>query len=128
MTFSSDSTELFVIDWELAQVGPRVYDLGQMVGDLYERQHFNHVDGALWVLEGFADGYGQLSNEMAFRTAIHAGVHLIGWYNRRPPDGALDAPLDRATEAMALGRDFVLKGWERDREWFRVSVLAPLFA
>ncbi len=45
--------QLFIVDWELAQIGHRAYDLGQMIGDLYERKHFNDVDCALWIMEGF---------------------------------------------------------------------------
>jgi len=121
------ANKLFVIDWEFAQFGHRAYDLGQMIGDLYERKHFRDVDSAIWVMEGFVDGYGDLSHEMAFRTAIHTGIHLIGWYTRRAPNSPLDSTPDKVFEAMKLGRDFVVKGWEKDKNWFQGSILAPLF-
>ncbi|KAH6681391.1 kinase-like domain-containing protein [Halenospora varia] len=78
-------TRLFVVDWEFAQFGHRSYDIGQMIGDLYERKHFKNVDGALWAIDAFIDAYGALSEEMAFRTAIHTGVQLITWMTRGPP-------------------------------------------
>lgn len=119
--------KLFIIDWEFTQFGHRAYDLGQMIGDLYERKHFNDVESALWTLRGFVDGYGQLSDEMAFRTAIHAGVHLIGWYNRRSPNSPLKGTQDQISHAITLGIDFVVRGWEKDKNWLEQSVLAPLF-
>ncbi|CAM1508891.1 Fc.00g026300.m01.CDS01 [Cosmosporella sp. VM-42] len=119
--------EFSVIDWEFAQFGPRAYDLGQMIGDVYERKHFHNVDGALWTIRGFIKGYGGLSEEMAFRTAIHVGVHLLGWYTRRVPTSPLKGTPEQIADAVKLGRDFVLKGWEKDRTWFEGSVLASLF-
>ncbi|KAL1854448.1 hypothetical protein VTK73DRAFT_8745 [Phialemonium thermophilum] len=128
---SRSPVRLVVIDWEFAQIGHRAYDLGQMVGDLYERHHFHSVDSSLAILGEFVRGYrgsdGSLSDELAFRTVIHAGVHLIGRFTRRPPNGRLADPQDKLSGAMGLARDWILKGWERDREWFGRSALAPLF-
>lgn len=118
---------LLIIDWELAQFGHRAIDVGAMMADLYERKHFKDVDTVIPAMKGFADGYGRISDEIAFRTAIHAGVHLICWHIRGNPNLPLSAPMDKVLSALALGRDFVLKGWEKDRQWFESSVLAPLF-
>lgn len=98
------------------------------MADLYERKHFHDVDAVIPAMRGFAEGYGRMSDEMAFRTAIHAGVHLICWHIRRNPNHPLPAPLNKVIAALSLGRDFILKGWEKDRNWFEGSVLAPLFA
>ncbi|KAF2789573.1 hypothetical protein K505DRAFT_284130 [Melanomma pulvis-pyrius CBS 109.77] len=122
-----DEIKLSVIDWEFAQFGHRAYDLGQMIGDLYERKHFKDVDGALAAIYGFINGYGEVSEEMAFRTAIHAGVHLICWYNRRPPKSPLKCTPEQGLSVVKLGRDFVVKGCKKDRDWFEGSVLASLF-
>lgn len=90
-------------------------------------KHFHNAEGAMWTLEGFVHGYGGLSDELAFRTAIHAGVQLLQWYNRRdplmPPKGT---PGERAAAAIA-GRDFILRGWAKDKAWFENSALAALF-
>jgi thiamine kinase-like enzyme len=118
---------MFIIDWEFTQFGHRAYDLGQIIGDLYERKHFKGVNGATWAIQGFIDGYGPLTNEMAFRTAIHAGVHLICWYTRRPQKGPLPASPEQVTDLLKLARDFVVKGWEKDRRWFEDTSLAHLF-
>jgi len=119
---------LFVIDWELAQFGHRAIDIGGMLADLYERDHFKGSDAVLPAMKGFADGYGRISDEMAFRTAIHAGVHLICWHIRRNPNLPLSAPTEKVLSALTIGRDLVLKGWDKDRWWLENSVLAPLFA
>ena len=124
----SEGTNMFIIDWEFAQFGHRAYDLGQMIGDLCERKHFNNDSpSAEQVLQGLITGYGPVTREMAFRTAIHAGIHLICWYIRRAPDSPLPYPIEQATRLIELGRDFVVKGWNADRDWFQDSMLAPLF-
>ncbi|KUI74211.1 hypothetical protein VM1G_10053 [Cytospora mali] len=123
-----EPNRLFIIDWENVQFGHRAIDIGGMMADLYERKHFKSVDAVIPVMRGFAEGYGQIRDEMAFRAAIHAGVHLICWHIRRNPNLPLPAPMDKVFPALKLGRDFILKGWEHDRKWFESSVLAPLFA
>jgi len=123
------ANELFIIDWELAQFGHRSCDLGQIVGDLYERKVYSNLDTAISTMEGVIDGYGILSDdEMAFRTAIYVGVHLISWYNRRPRKGPRVAPPEVIVAGLTIGRDFMVKGWEKDRAFFQGSALASLFA
>jgi thiamine kinase-like enzyme len=123
----SEGKNIFVIDWELAQYGRKEYDLGQMIGDLYERKHFKGVDSALRIMQGFVSGYGVLSDKMAFRTAIHAGVHLICWYIRRDPNAPFTEAPEQIQDAIRIGTDFIVKGWMRDRTWFEASSLACLF-
>ncbi|KAI1159877.1 kinase-like domain-containing protein [Nemania serpens] len=122
-----DDAKLLIVDWEFAQFGHRAYDIGQMVGDIYERKHFWGTDGAVPAIEGFIEGYGGLNDELAFRVAIHAGSNLIAWYTRRNPNAPLRFPLEVVTDAMRLGRDWILKGWEKDRVYFEESPLACLF-
>ncbi|KAI1644676.1 kinase-like domain-containing protein [Daldinia loculata] len=123
----TSGAKLFIVDWEFAQFGHRAYDIGQMVGDIYERKHFFQTDGAVPAIEGFIQGYGGLEDELAFRTAIHAGVQLIGWYTRRAPTAPLQFPLEKVTDAMRIGRDWILKAWQKDRDYFQSSPLASLF-
>jgi hypothetical protein len=124
---SSAGIDVSIIDWELAQFGRRVYDLGQLIGDLYERKRFNGVRIALRIIEGFSAGYGGLTDDMAFRVAIHVGVHLICWYIRRDPNEPFSESLELCEEAIMIGTDFIVKGWEKDRRWFEQSELACLF-
>ncbi|KAI9706172.1 MAG: hypothetical protein M1820_004933 [Bogoriella megaspora] len=118
---------IFIIDWELAQIGRIEYDLGQMIGDLYERKHFMNAHTALWMIQGFVFGYGVLSDDMAFRIAIHAGVHLICWYIRGNPAAPFTKPPEQIQDAMRIGTEFIVRGWTRDRAWFESSELACLF-
>ncbi|KAJ6787823.1 hypothetical protein PWT90_09701 [Aphanocladium album] len=124
---ADNDKRLAIIDWESCQFGPRAFDIGGMIGDMCERNHFRSVKAALSAMEGFIEGYGPISEAQAFRAAMHAGVFLITWYNRRAPGSPLPAPLDVAREAMALGVQFIVRGWEKDRAWFKTSILASLF-
>jgi hypothetical protein len=119
---------LYVIDWEYVQFGHRAYDLGQMIGDLLEARHFKNSACATWAMEGFVRGYGPVDDDLAFRTAIHAGVHLISWSTRRKADGSLCAPLDQATSMMQMAVDFIVKARRKERKWFLSSPIACLFS
>ena len=123
-----ETISLFVVDWEFAQFGHRAYDIGQMIGDLYERKHFEDLENTIWAVEGFVDGYGVLSDDLAFRTAIHAGVQLLCWYIRRDPRTPPKGTPEQIIGAVRIGVDFIVKGWERDRAWFENTPLASLFA
>ena len=122
-----DAINLFVVDWEFTQFNHRAYDLGQIIGDLYERKHFKSLENTIWAIEGFVDGYGGLSDDLAFRTAIHTGVHFLCWYIRRDPRTPPKGTPEQIIGAVRIGVDFVVKGWERDRAWFETSPLASLF-
>ncbi|KAI2613263.1 kinase-like domain-containing protein [Hypoxylon sp. NC1633] len=125
---SQGSNKLFIIDWENIQYGHRAVDVGGILADLYERYHFKGIAASLAVMEGFIQGYGKLSEELAFSTAIHAGVHLICWYYRRDRNAPLPHPLPKVFAALTTGRDLILQGWVKDKNGLRDSVLASLFA
>ncbi|EED22207.1 conserved hypothetical protein [Talaromyces stipitatus ATCC 10500] len=122
------TTEIFIIDWEFAQFGHRSTDLGQIVGDLYERKVYNNLENAMSAMEGVIEGYGVMSDEMAFRTAIYLGVHLISYYNRRPQKGPRVASPEVILAGLTVGRDFIVKGLQKDGAFFQDSALASLFA
>ncbi|KAK6221398.1 hypothetical protein LQW54_001499 [Pestalotiopsis sp. IQ-011] len=121
----NEPPQLGIIDWEFAQFGHRSYDLGQIVGDLYEKAVFLNADTKS-VMEAIIAGYGDLSDDMAFRTAIYVGVHLIGWYHRRPRS-APPVAQEVVAAGLSIGRDFICKGWEKDRKFFGSTALASLF-
>ena len=60
---------------------------------------------------------------LAFRTSIHVGVHLICWASRVQGWGSKE----QVEKVVEVGRDFVVKGWENDREFFDGTVLKCLF-
>jgi hypothetical protein len=99
-----------------------------MIGDLLEARHFKNSMCAIWAMDGFIKGYGPIDDDLAFRTAIHAGAHLIAWGSRRGVDGSLTAPLEQATELMQMAVDFIVKGRRRQKDWFlSSSPIACLF-
>ncbi|KAK3356715.1 kinase-like domain-containing protein [Lasiosphaeria hispida] len=121
----SDSviTPMFVVDWEVVSLGVRVRDVAQMMAELYMHKIFKRIDAGAWLMKGFLAGYGGLDTNEAFRAAIHIGCHLVvigggvqGW----------GSPED-VERVVALGRDMITKGWQRDREWFTGSGVSCLF-
>ncbi|OQD72107.1 hypothetical protein PENPOL_c001G00212 [Penicillium polonicum] len=116
-------TTMFIVDWELSQIGSRALDLGQMIAELYETKLFKNVDGGVWIIQGFLEGYGALEDEMAFRTAIHVGVHLVCWGSRVPGWGTQK----QIEEVVKLGRDLIVHGWRKDKAWFAEGILSCLF-
>lgn len=114
---------LFVIDWELSHVSSLAFDLGQMFAELFELKHFKDIDAGVWLIEAFMQGYGEIDDDFAFRTAIHVGVHLICWGSRVQGWGTKE----QVEKVVEVGRDFVVKGWEKDRAFFEVTALKCLF-
>lgn len=98
-----------------------------MLGDIYERYHFNDIQIALDIFRGFIQGYGKIDEAMAFRMAIHTGVHLLGWYIRRAPETPPTGTQEQIDGAVRIGMEFILRGWRKDRRWFEGSVLSSLF-
>lgn len=118
---------LSVIDWEFCQLGHRSHDIGQMIACLYERHHFNGAEGAMTAIQGFLQGYGEMSDEMALKTAFRMGVYMVGWYTRRAPDSAIPHSAHMIRKWLEMGRDFVLKALARDQDWFLEIWLRSLF-
>ncbi|EIT80308.1 kinase-like domain-containing protein [Aspergillus flavus] len=117
------NTPLFIIDWELAQCGTRALDLGQMMAELYELKHYKDIDAGVWIIQGITEAYPALSEEMAFRTLIHVGTHLI-YFGSTVPGWGTDGQI---TDVVRLGRDLIVKAWEKDKSWFKGGVWECLF-
>lgn len=64
-----------------------------------------------------------LSEEMAFRTAIHVGVHLVIWGSTVPGWGSEQ----QIKEVVKVGRDLIVHGWNKNRAWFEGGALECLF-
>ena len=94
-----------------------------MFAELFEVKHFKDTEAGFWLIESFMDGYGNIEDKMAFKVAIHVGVHLICWGSRVPGWGT-----ERQVEdVVRIGKDFVVKGWEEDKSFFADGPLACLF-
>jgi hypothetical protein len=114
---------LLITDWELAQIGSRALDLGQIIAELYMLKHFKDIDAGLWVIEGFAEGYQEINDDIAFRTIIHVGVHLVFWGSTIAGWGTKE----QVRDVVRLGRDLITNAWERDRTWFQGEIWDCLF-
>ncbi|KAE8134036.1 kinase-like domain-containing protein [Aspergillus pseudotamarii] len=117
------NTPLFIIDWELAQCGTRALDLGQMMAELYELKHYKDIDSGVWMIQGIMQAYPALSEEMAFRTLIHVGTHLM-YFGSTVPGWGTERQI---ADVVRLGRDLIVKAWEKDKNWFKGGVWECLF-
>ncbi|KAI8663858.1 APH domain-containing protein [Fusarium keratoplasticum] len=68
---------MLVIDWESTQLGLPSADFGQMIAEMYALWLYKSITAGLWMMEGFIDAYGNVSQDFAFRTAIQTGAHLL---------------------------------------------------
>ncbi|KAK3333874.1 kinase-like domain-containing protein [Cercophora scortea] len=116
-------TSVFIIDWEMCQLGVRPLDLGQMIAELYELFLFKGIEEGKWLIEGFASGYGYVDDDFAFRTAIHVGTHLVCWGSRVPGWGSES----QIQHVVQRGMELIQRAWAKDRAWFDAGDLACLF-
>lgn len=116
--------KVYIIDWELSHLSDLAFDLGQMISELFELKHFKNIDAGIWLIEALMKGYGKLEDEIAFRTAIHVGVHLICWGSRVPGWGTKE----QVEKVVEIGRGFVVEGWNRDKNYFEKTALKCLFS
>ncbi|KAI0389922.1 kinase-like domain-containing protein [Xylariaceae sp. FL0594] len=122
---------LFVIDWEMSQMGVPSLDLGQMIAELYELKLYKNITAGLWIAQGFVLGYERFKNddddddddEFAFRTAIQVGVHLLSFGTSVEGWGTPE----QVEMVARTGRDIIIHAWKRDRKWFEGGNLAFLF-
>ncbi|KAH7127687.1 kinase-like domain-containing protein [Dactylonectria macrodidyma] len=116
-------TPVRIIDWELAQLGVRPLDLGQMIAELWQLKLYKDIDAGEWLIAAFADGYGRLNADDTFRAIIHVGIHLICFGSRTPGWGTPE----QGVRLVETGKEVLLRAWGKDREWFKGHVLGSLF-
>ncbi|KAL7811412.1 kinase-like domain-containing protein [Trichoderma gracile] len=112
-----------VIDWEMAQVGVRAEDMGQFIAELWLLKLYKDIDGALWIINGFAEGYGKADANFTFRVLIHIGAHLICFGSTTPGWGTSE----QGQKIVKDGRDVLLNAWSRDAKAFEGHDLECLF-
>ncbi|CZR48705.1 uncharacterized protein FPRO_03974 [Fusarium proliferatum ET1] len=113
---------VFVVDWEMTQLGLTIVDSGQMIAEMYALWLYKSADAGLWMMKGFIEGYGDISEDFAFRTAIHVGTHLVCVTTDFPAWGR-----ENFEGVVKVGRDIIVHAWKKDREWFETGVLVSLF-
>ncbi|KAF3059620.1 hypothetical protein GL218_04456 [Daldinia childiae] len=115
---------MFVIDWEMSQIGKPNLDVGQMLAELYELKLYKDKSAGIFMAQGFMEGYGPVSEEFAFRTAIQVGAHLVSFGMVVPDWGSVE----QVEGCGRLGRDMITRAWKKDRRWFEESDFAFLFS
>lgn len=140
-----NTTKVLILDWELAQISSPAYDLGQMLAELFCLYHFRALPAGLWLMEAFVRGYRDrpssevdgtidveiasavkvsgIDRELAFKTAIHAGVHLICWGSRVGGWGTRE----QVEGVVNVGREWVVEGYEGNLGAFLGGPLGVLF-
>ncbi|KAF8854704.1 hypothetical protein BDZ45DRAFT_596667 [Acephala macrosclerotiorum] len=121
---SSSPLKLFIIDWELSQLSQPAFDLGQMIAELYEFKHFKNIDAGLWLIKFFIEGYGEMDEEMKWKTIIHTGTHLVCWGSRVQGWGTKE----QVEGVVRVGRDWIVGAWEKKREVFQGTVFEGLLS
>jgi hypothetical protein len=95
-----------------------------MCAELYSLFLFKTLDSGIALLTSFISGYGPVDRSVAFSAVIYVGNHLICWGTRVEGWGTAE----QIREVVVVGRDLVVKGWEKDVEFFRESPWAAWFA
>ncbi|KAK7953591.1 hypothetical protein PG996_014483 [Apiospora saccharicola] len=115
---------IFVVDWEMAQLGVPSLDLGQMLAEMYELWLYKRVRAGLWMMEGLIEGYGAVTETSALRAAVQLGAHLVCFGTSVPGWGTPE----QVQEIARTGRDIICRAWRKDRAWFESGELACLFS
>lgn len=81
--------EVRIVDFEMAQLGRRAWDLAQVIAELYCIYHFHGSNAARQVIKGFVRAYGtivegpadviRVDENDAKEILLHVGVHLVAW-------------------------------------------------
>lgn len=108
-------TSIRVVDWEMAQVGIRPEDLGQLIAELWQLKLYKDIDAGVWMIQGFVDGYGKVDADFAFRTLLHVGAHLVCFGSSTPNWGTPQ----QNEEVARKGRDVLLSAWGKDMKAFQ---------
>ncbi|KAK8003174.1 hypothetical protein PG989_002893 [Apiospora arundinis] len=111
---NAEPVPVFVVDWEMAQLGLPNLDLGQMLAEMYELWLYRRIRGGLWMMEGFVEGYGAVTEAFALRTAIQLGAHLVCFGTSVPGWGTPE----QVQEVARTGRDIICHAWRKNRDWF----------
>lgn len=116
--------DIFVVDWEMAQLGPSAIDHGEMIGEMYALWFYRKIDAGLWMIQGYADGLGKQTEDQTWRTILQIGVHLLAFGTIAPNWGNPEQVKDLAM----VGKDIVVNSWKKDRSWVEGTEFVCFFA
>ncbi|KAH0434862.1 hypothetical protein CcaCcLH18_05070 [Colletotrichum camelliae] len=117
-----DENDLFVVDWENAQISVPAMDHGEMIGELYATWLFDGSHASLHVIDGYAAGLGPLPVDEALRIATQVGVHLLSFGTL-----AQDKSESQIDHIVREGRDIIVNSRNKSQAWFNSHVLRCLF-
>ncbi|KAJ5624873.1 hypothetical protein N7510_001182 [Penicillium lagena] len=117
-------TAIFVVDWEMAQLGVPALDHGEMIGEMYALWLYKQIDAGLWMMQGYAEGLGEQTESRAWRTILQVGCHLLSFGTISPGWGTSE----QIEKVATLGKEIIVNSWRKDYEWIHNSELACLFA
>jgi hypothetical protein len=119
-------SEIFILDFEVSQLGSCAQDIAQCLAELYMVHHFFGANAPLHVMHCVADGYfganARRDATLALQITMHFGIHIVvipwryGW-----PQG------DKLVECVRFGNDCLVNGFEGKVEWFKGGPLGFLF-
>jgi hypothetical protein len=128
---SDSASELLVTDFEIAHIGSRVQDIGQLLAELYIHYSFyGKLEVSTLIMKGFvAAYYNTYANrpletmlDEALEVAMHFGIHYtVRPYKMRWP---VD---DKMLEQTKFGSDCVLQAWRKNSSFFEGGPLRDLF-
>ncbi|KAG4025782.1 hypothetical protein MFRU_051g00460 [Monilinia fructicola] len=104
---------IFITDHELSHLASPIFDLAQMCAELFMLTYFKSIPAGKQILVAFLEGYGPIDENKRWRMMIYIGCHLVGW----GPKFAGWGTMDQVEGCVKLGRDLVVGGWRRDRQW-----------
>ncbi|KAF4498518.1 cytoplasmic trna 2-thiolation 2 [Fusarium agapanthi] len=104
-------TPIRIVDWEMVQIGVRPLDLGQAIAELWQLKLYKDIAAGEWLIRAFADGYGAVSDDFAYRTVIHVGVHLICFGSQTPGWG--DA--EQQKDVVRIGKEIIMPSSDTSR-------------
>jgi hypothetical protein len=118
-------TPVFIIDWELSQLGVRACDIAEVLADLYSLWLYQKIEAGLWIMQGFVETYGDANADSVYRTVIQVGARMM-CQSLELPDWGDDESVKK--EVVKLSGELIERAWQKDRTWFESGELAFLFS
>ncbi len=107
----------------MAQLGVQPEDFGQLVAELWQLKLYAGIDAGLWIIDGFAAGYGKVDAGFVFRAIVHVAAHLVGFGANTPGWGTLE----QNKKVAMVGKETMMKAWKKDLQAFQGHDLECLF-